>query len=168
MMWRSLVPIEVRLLAICARPEVRLVISRFVWGRTDAAGDVVACAALRWPGFTSADFYPKFLRSCFAHLNGALVRRGRIAEVGGFRTDLLASEDYEFTLRVARGQAVALCDEPTFIFRQHGGSRGPDGRQYSADLRLRKFADGDTEIGRSIRSSHELPEYSWPAARAAT
>ena len=151
--------IEVRLHAISERPDVRLVISRFVWGRDDDAGHIVPGEALHWPGFTSADFYPKFLRSCFAHLNGALVRRSRIAEVGGFRTDLLASEDYEFTLRIARGQAVALCDEPTFIFRQHGGSRGPDGRQYSADLRLRKFADGDTEIGRSIRSTHELPEY---------
>ncbi len=151
--------IEARLLAIRARPEASLVISRFLWGQNDAAGNIVAGAALLWPEFSAGDFYPKFLRSCFAHLNGALVRRSRIAEVGGFRTDLLTSEDYEFTLRVARGQVVAFCDEPTFIFRQHDGARGPDGRQYPADLRLRKFADGDAEIGRSIRSTHELAEY---------
>ena len=128
--------IEARLLAIRARPEASLVISRFLWGQNDAAGNIVAGAALLWPEFSAGDFYPKFLRSCFAHLNGALVRRSRIAEVGGFRTDLLTSEDYEFTLRVARGQVVAFCDEPTFIFRQHDGARGPDGRQYPADLRL--------------------------------
>ena len=151
--------IEARLLAIRARPEASLVISRFLWGQNDAAGNTIAGAALLWPEFTAADFYPKFLRSCFAHLNGALVRRSRIVEVGGFRTDLLTSEDYEFTLRAARGQVVAFCDEPTFIFRQHDGARGPEARQYTADLRLRKFADGDAEIGRSIRSTHELAEY---------
>src|SRR4030095_255022 len=150
---------EARLLAIRARPEASLVVSRFLWGQNDAAGNIVAGAALLWPEFTAADFYPKFLRSCFAHLNGALVRRSRIVEVRGFRTDLLTSGGYEFTLRAARGKVVAFCDEPTFIFRQHDGMRGPEGRQYTADLRLRKFADGDAEIGRSIRSTHELAEY---------
>jgi hypothetical protein len=151
--------IEARLLAIRARPEASLVISRFLWGQNDLAGNIAAGATLLWPEFTAADFYPKFLRSCFAHLNGALVRRCRIVEVGGFRTDLLTSEDYEFTLRAARGQVVGFCDEPTFIFRQHDGTRGPEGRHYTADLRVRKFADGDAEIGRSIRSTHELAEY---------
>src|SRR4029434_1011267 len=108
------------------RPEASLVVSRFLWGQNDAAGNIVAGAALLWPEVTAADFYPKILRSCFAHLNGALVRRSRIDEVGGFRTDLLTSEDYEFTLRAARGQVGAFCDAPTFIFRQPEVARGPE------------------------------------------
>jgi hypothetical protein len=151
--------IELRLDALASVPDAALVISRFLWGASDSSGRVTAGEALQWPDFTAADFYPKFLRSCFAHLNGALVRRTRITEVGGFRTDLLTSEDYDFTLRVARGERIAVCDAPSFIFRQHQGTRGPQGRQYLASERMRKFADGDAEIGRWIRASHRLGEY---------
>jgi hypothetical protein len=159
--------IESRLATADAAPDAALVISRFLWGSSDSSGLVQAGEPLRWPAFDAVDFYPKFLRSCFAHLNGALIRRTRVAEVGWFRTDLLTSEDYDYTLRVARGVQVALCDEPTFVFRQHGGMRGPQGRQYSAAERLRKFADGDAAIGRAIRESHRLPEYlGLPADRA--
>ena len=101
----------------------------------------------------------RLLRSCVVHLNGILVRRGRIADVGEFRTDLLTSEDYEYTLRLARGVPVAICPAPTFVFRQHAGMRGPSGNRYSAADRLRKFARGDAEIGRSLRSSHHLAEF---------
>ncbi len=151
--------IEARLQALAAAPDARLVISRFIWGKNGTGGELVAGEALQWPQFTARDFYLKFLRTCFAHLNGALIRRDRIAEVGAFRTDLLTSEDYDFTLRAARGEQIAICDEPTFIFRQHGGQRGPHGQHYSASERLRKFADGDAAIGRSIRSTHGLAEY---------
>jgi GT2 family glycosyltransferase len=151
--------IEERLAALAAVPDAALVISRFLWGSSDASGRVTAGEALRWPEFTATDFYPKFLRSCFAHLNGALIRRARIDEVGGFRTDLLTSEDYDFTLRVARGARIAVCDSPSFIFRQHSGTRGPQGSQYQASERVRKFADGDAAIGRWIRASHGLAEY---------
>jgi hypothetical protein len=151
--------IELRLAALSGDPDAALAISRFLWGSSDASGRVSAGEPLKWPQFTPADFYPRFLRSCFAHLNGALIRRARIEEVGGFRTDLLTSEDYDFTLRAARGQRVAICDSPSFIFRQHSGTRGPQGSQYAASARVRKFADGDAEIGRWIRSSHGLGEY---------
>jgi GT2 family glycosyltransferase len=151
--------IEARLQALPAAPDARVVISRFVWGESGADGELHAGKALQWPEFSARDFYPKFLRSCFAHLNGALIRRDRTAEIEGFRTDLLTSEDYDFTLRAARGERIAICNEPTFIFRQHGGQRGPHGQRYSASERLRKFADGDAAIGRSIRSTHSLPEY---------
>jgi hypothetical protein len=151
--------IEARLRAIEDCPDADIVISRFLWGSSSYESTIVAGNPLVWPAFSAPDFYPKFLRSCFAHLNGALIRRERLLDVGGFRADLLTSEDYELTLRAARGGTIAICDEPTFIFRQHTGARGPRGQQYTADLRLRKFADGDAEIGRWIRSTHELAEY---------
>ena len=151
--------IEARLQALAAAPDARVIISRFFWGENVADGELLAGKALQWPEFSARDFYRKFLRSCFAHLNGALIRSDRIVEVGDFRTDLLTSEDYDFTLRAARGEQIAICNEPTFIFRQHGGQRGPHGQRYSASERLRKFADGDAAIGRSIRSTHALPEF---------
>ncbi len=151
--------IEWRLQALAQTPDARLVISRFVWGTTGAGGELVAGQTLEWPEFTAQDFYMKFLRSCFAHLNGALIRRDRVAEVGGFRTDMLTSEDYDYTLRAARGERIAVCSEPTFIFRQHEGQRGPGSQRYAASERLRRFADGDAAIGRTIRSTHQLPEY---------
>ena len=151
--------IEARLHALAAVPDARLIISRFVWGTNGAAGELLAGEALQWPQFSARDFYLKFLRTCFAHLNGALIRRDRISEIGGFRTDLLTSEDYEFTLRVARGEKIAICNEPTFVFRQHSGQRGPHSQRFSASERLRRFADGDAAIGRSIRSTHALAEY---------
>ena len=151
--------IEARLHAAEQTPGAQIIISRFLWGTNDSAGRLEVGHALKWPAFTAADFYPKFLRSCFAHMNGAMMRRERVLEVGEFRADLLTSEDYDFTLRVARGALVAICDEPTFIFRQHAGARGPAAQRFLATDRLRKFAAGDAEIGRSIRATHRLPEY---------
>jgi GT2 family glycosyltransferase len=151
--------IERRLAAAMRVPDARLVISRFVWGHDDGSGNVIAGDELAWPKFDATDFYVQFLRSCFAHLNGALIRRDRAEEAGPFRTDLLTSEDYDYTLRVARGEAIAICDAPTFIFRQHAEERGPSGKRYAAAERVRKFAVGDAEIGRWIRSTHSLAEY---------
>lgn len=151
--------IEVRLRALDGNPDAQLIVSRFLWGSSDEQGRIVAGEPLQWPPFTSETFYLKFLQSCFAHMNGMLIRRDRIDEVGSFRTDLLTSEDYDFSIRVARGARVAICDAPTFVFRQHEGMRGPAAHRYDAADRVRKFAAGDAAVGRSIRLTHSLPEY---------
>ena len=151
--------IESRLDALVGNPGAALVISRFLWGTSDSSGRIVPGAPLQWPEFDAGDFYPKYLRSCFVSLCGMLVKRSLVSSVGPFDAGLLTSEDYDFALRLARGQRVAVCDRATFICRRHSGLRGPPGGRYEASQRERKFADGDREIGHRIRRTHHLAEY---------
>jgi hypothetical protein len=160
--------IEVRLRARTSQPEASIVVSRLIWGRSDERGRMVAEEPLRWPSFDAPHFYSLYLRSCFASLSGMLVRAQRVREVGVFRRELLTSEDYDYALRLARGQVVSICDVATFICRRHEGVRGPLGHRYAASERERKFAEGDAAIGRWIRETHGLAEYVAPAARSGT
>ena len=127
---------------------------------------IVPGEPLRWPELHAADFYPRFLRSCFAHLNGALFGAADRCISAAFRTDLLTSEDYDFTLRVARGQASRVCDGPTFISGSTAAHEGRRGQYSGRSTALRKFADGDAEIGHQSDRLTILPS-TWACRRAA-
>lgn len=155
--------IERRLAVAAANPRIDVVLSNHRWGRSGPGGEIEVTGPHRWPALEEGGVFRRLMQSCFTTLQGALVRTRCYREVGPFREDLVASEDYEMLLRLAHRYRVGLLDEPTFVFRRHAGQRGPRGSRYSDAQRERVFAQYDRIVGAWLRSDVPLEEYCAPA-----
>lgn len=158
-----LTSIQSRLALLDRRPDAKVVLSNHLWGRSAENGAIEPTAEHRWPKVDESSLRLQFMRSCFTTLQGALVRNECYRQVGPFREDLVASEDYEMLLRLVRRYPVALLDRPTFVFRRHEGERGPAAQRYAHDEREQLFAHHDRMLGRALRADTSLGEYLMPA-----
>jgi glycosyltransferase involved in cell wall biosynthesis len=61
------------------------------------------------------------LRNSFAH-GSVLLRREAIEDVGGYRDDYGANEDYDLWRRLARSWELACVPEPLYRYRVHGAA----------------------------------------------
>lgn len=157
-----LTSIQSRLALLDRRPDAKVVLSNHLWGRSGDNGAIEPTKEHRWPPVNEASLRLQFMRSCFTTLQGALVRSECYQQVGPFREDLVASEDYEMLLRLVRRYPVALLDRPTFVFRRHEGERGPATQRYASDKRERVFLQYDRMLGRELRADVALGEYLTP------
>ena len=71
-----------------------------------------------WPDLKSKSFLVGLLLDCFIFQNACLVRREALDAVGPFRTDLIRSQDYEMTIRLAC-QFDALMFPRSFSSSEH-------------------------------------------------
>jgi glycosyltransferase involved in cell wall biosynthesis len=55
--------------------------------------------------------------------SSTLVRKDVFQDVGGYDTDLQNSEDWDFSLRVAKKYKFAFVEEPLVYYRQHGSGK---------------------------------------------
>lgn len=154
--------VERRLRAFESNPKAGAVVSNHIWGDTDSAGRICRTSPHTWPNVCEQNFLLQLMRSCFVTLQGALVRTSCYREVGPFREEFLASEDYEMLIRLARRYPIVLLNEPTFIFRRHAGVRGPAHRRYSAYERQRVFARFDRLLGEQLRRDAPLRDFLTP------
>ena len=154
--------IAARLNALSTQPDAGFVYSAHHLG-TDGTDGTIQQGKLCAPALPPNDaFFFELMRSCFFHLNSALVRRDLYCVVGEFDATLKAGEDYDMQIRLARVAQPAYSKAPSFIFRQHGGVRGDKAQQYKAAERSRVFRRYSAALGRKIRESLSLGEYLVP------
>lgn len=158
--------IERRFAVLETMPQARVILSNHVWGRTGDDGKIVRTTDHQWPHVTAQNMRLLLMRSCFASLCGALVHASCYREVGGFREELLRSQDYEMLLRLVRRYPVALVDEPSFIVRRHDGVRGPESLRFDESKREQHFVHHDRIVGRALRREAQLGEYLVPPSHA--
>lgn len=153
---------EARLRALAARPDAGFVVTSHLCGRSRANGTVEPTRASRWPAVNEENFLLTLMQGCFVHHNSALVRTHCYRETGAFREELKNAQDYDMQLRLALRYPVVLLNEPTFIFRMHGGERGPQGDRFPHYERERRFARFDQLVGSYLRADTQLGDYLVP------
>lgn len=105
------------------------------------------------------------LDGCHIFQPGLMVRRSHYARVGGFREDLVRSQDYEMMLRIARHGAGRLLDETVYLHREHQGARGSGADRFSAAEAFAKWVKYDRMIFEpllaELASEELLPASYW-------
>ncbi len=109
-----------------------------------------------WKVCDPNDFLVETLLDFFTHHPGMLVRKEIYDRVGGFNTELIRSQDYEMTLRLARVAKASGTNEVVFLQRQHSGSRGRGQDQIAADQVQARWISADATIFRIIYSTWPL------------
>ncbi|MGB5832311.1 MAG: glycosyltransferase family 2 protein [Thiohalocapsa sp.] len=154
--------IEVRIATLRKHPQAGFVYSPHYMG-FDGLNGRIACESLHaTPAYTNSQFFHEILKECFFHLGSTLVRSHVFREVGSFDCNLKTSEDYDFQIRLARHASAAFCQDPTFIFRQHSGTRGPKSFRYSSTIRTTVFGAQNRLIGEKLRKELQLGDYLVP------
>lgn len=151
-----------RVAALQVMPDAAFVYSTHFYGSDGPNGRIKRGRLHQLPSCTADNFFFELMKGCFFHLATALVRADAYAQVGGFDTALLSSEDYDMQLRLARAYPGIYCPEPSFIFRQHSGARGAKAIRYGAGQRVTVFRKFDQRVGQKLRASLPLGDYLVP------
>lgn len=145
-----------------ARPDAGFVYSPHFYGSDGADGKIQRGRLHQFPPRTPDSFLFELMKGCFFSLSSALVRADLYRKLGGFDIELLSSEDYDMTLRLARDYPVAYCPDPSFIVREHTGLRGAKAIRYGGDQRGKVFRKFDQRVGQKLRASLPLGDYLVP------
>lgn len=154
--------IEKRLAILQGDASVGFVFSGHYLGHDGADGKIVRRTRYDVPSIPADDFYLHFMKGCYFTLPSVLARREAFAAAGQFDPGLVASEDYDMMIRMARLAKGALLPEPTFIVRQHDGLRGPSGQRYTDNARQGVFRQYDFAVGLKVRAALPMGDYLCP------
>ncbi|PFG63451.1 glycosyl transferase family 2 [Thioclava sp. ES.031] len=86
------------------------------------------------------EIFPHLLEGCHIFQPGLMVRRAAYEAVGGFREDLMRSQDYEMILRLSRRLPGVQLDQIVFHHREHEGARGEAGKEFAAQQNAERWA----------------------------
>ena len=103
-----------------------------------------------WPDLNSNSFLVGLLLDCFIFQNACLVRRKAFDAVGPFRTDLIRSQDYEMTIRLACRFDAAYVPEVVFLQRAHQGLRGSAIDRFDSGRQMEKWLHFDAIFFRDL------------------
>jgi glycosyltransferase involved in cell wall biosynthesis len=124
-----------------AQPEVGLVYAQAM--RVDEAGRPFG---FRKPAFARGSYVRSgdeeladLIMGNYILPSTTIVRRAVLDRIGGFRTDLRTTEDWEMWLRIARASSIGYVAEPVVAYRSHRES-------VSASYRLGSWWQIHTEI----------------------
>lgn len=154
--------IEQRLATLADHPGAGFVFSSHHLGRDGADRRIERGRLYTPPHYPDTGFFLEIMRGCFFHLNSALVKRELYDLLGGLDPLLLSSEDYDFQIRLARVARPSFCPEPSFVFRQHDGTRGARQIRYAAAQRSQVFRRYSQAVGQKIRADVGLGEFLCP------
>lgn len=157
--------IERRLDAARAQPDVDIVMSEHYLGVDGPDGRIERGRRISARGPTDQRLFVSILRNHLFLFQGMLIRRRCFQAVGGFDTTFLRSADYDMTVRLLRHYKAAVLHEPTFIWRDHQGLRGPKALRHDESARKKVWMEFDGRLGRRIRNELTLGEYLAPAVR---
>lgn len=154
--------IERRLDAAHAQPDVDIVMSEHYLGCDGANGRIERGRRIAARGAADHRLLVETMRNHLFLFQGMLIRRRCFDEAGGFDADFLRSADYEMTVRLLRRYKAAVLREPTFIWRDHGGQRGPKALRHGEAERKKVWMEFDGRLGRRIRAECALGEFLAP------
>ncbi len=155
--------IERRLDAAHAQPDVDIILSEHYLGCDGADGRIERGRRIAARG--PADPHRLLVETMRNHLflfQGTLIRRRCLDETGGFDASFLRSADYEMTIRLLRRYKAGVLREPTFIWRDHDGQRGPRAIRHSTAERKKVWMEFDGRLGHRIRAECALGEFLAP------
>lgn len=104
------------------------------------------------------------LKYCAFMLCACVSKTEAVRKLGGFREDFLRSQDYEFLIRLSQGGSFCYTGSRTYIFRRHGGERGPTAIRHKTSDRRVVWSKFDHLLGQSILASVPLGRYLLPVA----
>jgi glycosyltransferase involved in cell wall biosynthesis len=116
----------------------------------------------RWPLPEVEDdaFFLRLLEgNVIAFHSAILCRRSCYEKVGFFNPELIRSQDFDMTLRLARRFRACRIDKPTILYRIHSGARGSESTRFAADDIGSKWRVYNRKILLRLRSDLELFEY---------
>ncbi|WP_353249408.1 glycosyltransferase family A protein [Salinisphaera sp. T31B1] len=93
------------------------------------------------------------------YLQGMMIPRQYLEEVGRFQTSLLRGQDYDVMLKLAWRYRGVSTGQPTFIMRNHAGGRGPAIERHSEAERLAMWSKYDRQIVLPYRDTLPLAAY---------
>ena len=112
-----------------------------------------------WPDLEANSLLVALLLDCFIYQNACLVRKHAFDAVGPFRPDLVRSQDYEMTSRLAcRFQAVYV-PEVVFLQRTHEGFRGSAIDRFDTSKLMEKWLQYDAIFFRELYRKIPLSRY---------
>jgi hypothetical protein len=141
------------------REELDFVYSGHYLGQNGPDGRILRGRLYRVPLVREDALLQALTEGAFFNQQGVLARRRCFDRIGGYDETFKRGQDYELLLRMARvcrGFGIA---EPTYIFRQHGGVRGPIGAQHSSEDRERAWMECENRIGLRIREQLPLEAF---------
>ena len=148
--------LAVRLAAIAQRPDADVVYSGQIVGMNGPDNRIIPGHSVPAPQFSDDNILLGVLKEYPFRLQGMLIRKKLLKEIGGFDESYLRSQDYELYIRMFQQcKAVGIC-EPTFIWRNHLGPRGPRKLAHDGSLRDVVWREYDGKLGRSVRERFQL------------
>jgi glycosyltransferase involved in cell wall biosynthesis len=143
--------------ALDAEPALGFVYGRFlIFRNSPTNGNFIP--PTYWARAEEADTLINVLEESFTFQFAQMVRRSTFETVGGFREDLIRSQDYEMFIRLARSVRSAYVPETIFYQRQHEAVRGSATDNFSARDAAAKWLHYDQVIFRDIRRTLQLDE----------
>lgn len=112
-----------------------------------------------WPDFESNSLLISLLEDCFIFQNACLVRRKVFDVVGPFREDLVRSQDYEMTVRLARQFRATFVPEVVFLQRAHEGMRGSRFDRFDSSKQMAKWLYYDAIFFRDLYDVIPLTDF---------
>lgn len=92
-------------------------------------------------------------------MQGMLISRAALLDIGLFDTELRRCQDLDILLRLAAAHRGARLDAPTFVYREHDGARGGGHATHAVEQRFRVQDEYRKQVFRKIRTLLPLPIY---------
>jgi glycosyltransferase involved in cell wall biosynthesis len=152
--------LERRFLALCQHGTAELAFSGHYVGEDDAQGQLQIRHEVRGRAGPLGNLLLDEMLNHHLLLPGALMRTALFRAAGPWNERYLRSSDYEFTVRLLRlARDVVIVAEPTFVWREHPGLRGPGNSRHASTQREAVWMRFDAMLGRQIRQELNLLEY---------
>lgn len=111
------------------------------------------------PNFSDNDLFHNMLYGCLFLQQGSLVRTECFKELGGYRSDLKRSLDYEILLKITRKYKGIRVNKPSFYLRCHSGVRGGASEKFEAVRSMQVWHQFNKKIFRELAEDLALREY---------
>ena len=152
--------LERRLRALKQHGTAEVVFSGHYVGEDDADGKLQIRHEIKGRVGSPGNFLLDELLNHHLLLPSALMRTALFRAAGPWDERYLRSSDYEFTVRLLRQvDEVLIVPEPTFIWREHAGLRGPGISRHAGTQRESVWMRFDAMLGRQVRQELKLSEY---------
>lgn len=98
-------------------------------------------------------------------MQSMLIKREALQRIGAMDERFLRGQDYELMIRLARNLKGVQVSQPTFIWRQHPGERGPKKLRHGEGDRGKLWSHFERLLGSEVRAHLALGEFLVPPRR---
>lgn len=92
-------------------------------------------------------------------MQGMLIPRDALLDIGLFDTELYRCQDLDMLIRLGARYRGARLDEPTFVYREHNGARGGGQYTHEVEQRFRVQDEYRKQVFRKVRDAVPLDHY---------
>ncbi|HET7314556.1 glycosyltransferase family 2 protein [Salinisphaera sp.] len=111
------------------------------------------------PDIEPERFLLETMRSMNTLMQGMLIPRRALLEIGLFDTELSRCQDLDMLIRLGARYRGAKLDKPTFVYREHDGARGGGQYTHTVEQRFRIQDKYRKQVFRKVRNALPLEDY---------